>query len=167
MWFYFYTVKGTGFPDGSNVKESACSAGDLGSILVLGRFPWRRDCLPNPVFLPGEFHGQNSLAGYSPVQFSSVAQLYPTLCNPMDCSMPGFHVHHHLQEFAQTHVHWVGDANQPSHPHCPLLLLPSIFPSMSLFEWVSSSYQVAEYWSFSFNISPSNEYWVLISFRMD
>ena len=96
-----------GFPDGSNVKESACSVGDLGSILVLGRFPWRQDCLPSPVFLPGEFHGQTSLAGYSPVQFSSVTQLSPTLCNPIDCSMPGFRVHHHLQELPQNHVHRV------------------------------------------------------------
>ena len=50
------------------------------------------------------------------VQFSSVAQSCPTLCNPMDCSMPGLPVHHQLLEFIQTHVHWVGDAIQPSHP---------------------------------------------------
>ena len=50
------------------------------------------------------------------VQFSTVAQLCPTLCNPMDCSTPGFPVHHQLPEFAQTHVHWVGDVIQPSHP---------------------------------------------------
>ena len=50
------------------------------------------------------------------VQFSLVAQLCPTLCDPMDCSMPGFHVHHQLPELAQTHVHGVGDTIQPSHP---------------------------------------------------
>ena len=50
------------------------------------------------------------------VQFSSVAQSCPTLCNPVDCSMPGLPVHHQLLEFIQTHVHWVGDAIQPSHP---------------------------------------------------
>ena len=50
------------------------------------------------------------------VQFSSVAQLCPTLCNPMDCSTPDFPVHHQLPEVAQTHVHWVSDAIQPSHP---------------------------------------------------
>ena len=55
------------------------------------------------------------------VQFSSVAQSCPTLCNPMDCSMPGFPVHHLLLELAQTHVHRVGDATQPSYP----LLSPS------------------------------------------
>ena len=57
----------------------------------------------------------------SSVQFTSVTQSYPTLCNTMDCSMPGIHVHHQLPEFTQTHVHWVGDAIQPSHP----LLSPS------------------------------------------
>ena len=50
------------------------------------------------------------------VQFGSVTQLYPTLCNPMDCSTPGLIVHHQLPEFTQTHVHWVSDAIQPSHP---------------------------------------------------
>ena len=50
------------------------------------------------------------------VQFSSVAQLFPTLCDPVDCSTPGLPVHHHLLEFTQTHVHWVSDAIQPSHP---------------------------------------------------
>ena len=49
-------------------------------------------------------------------QFSSVTQLCPTLCDPMDCSMPGFPVHHQFLELAQTHVHWVGDEIQPSHP---------------------------------------------------
>ena len=48
--------------------------------------------------------------------FSSVAQLCPTLCNPMDCSMPDFPVHHQLPDLAQTHVHWVGDDIQPLHP---------------------------------------------------
>ena len=52
----------------------------------------------------------------SPVQFSSVTQSCPTLCDPMNCSTPGLPVHHQLPEFTQTHVHWVGDAIQPSHP---------------------------------------------------
>ena len=58
---------------------------------------------------------------FSTIQFSSVAQSCPTLCNPMNRSMPGLPVHHHLPEFTQTHVHRVGDAIQPSHP----LLSPS------------------------------------------
>ena len=55
----------------------------------------------------------------SSVQFSSVTQSCPTLCNPMDCSTPGFPVYHQLPELAQTHVHWVSDATQPSHPLSP------------------------------------------------
>ena len=102
------------------------------------------------------------------VQFSSVAQSCPTLCNPMDCSTPGLPVHHQLSEFMQTHVHRVGDAIQPSH----LLLSPSppalnLSQHQGLFQWVSSLYQWPKYWSFSFNISPSNEHPGLITFRMD
>ena len=76
---------------------------------------------------------------------SSVAQSYPTLCNSMDCSMPGFPVHHQLLELAQTLVHWVGDVIQPSYP----LLSPSpsafnLSQHKGLFQWVSSSHQVAK-----------------------
>ena len=78
-------------------------------------------------------------------QYSSVTQSCPTLCNPMDCSTPGFSVHHQLPEFTQTHVHCVGDAIQPSHP----LSSPSP-PAFNLsqhkghFQRVSSSYHVAK-----------------------
>ena len=65
-------------------------------------------------------------------QFSLVAQLCPTLRDPMDCSMPGFTILHHLTELAQTYVHWVSDVTQTSHPCCSLLLLPSIFPSIRI-----------------------------------
>ena len=84
----------------------------------------------------------------------------------MDCSTPGLRVHHELLEFTQTRVHWVSDVFQPSHP----LLSPSPFFNVSqhqgLFKWVSFSYQVAKVLSFSFNISPSNEYLGLTSFRI-
>ena len=101
------------------------------------------------------------------VQFRSVAQLCPTLCNPMNRSTPGLPVHHQLPESTQTHVHWVGDANQPSHLCCPLLLLPSIFPSIRVFSNEAALHiRWPKYWSFSFHISPSNEYSGLISFRM-
>ena len=102
-------------------------------------------------------------------QFSSVAQLFPTLCNPMDCSTQGFPVHHQLPELAQTHVHPVGDTSQPSHPLChPFLLLPSIFTSINVFSNESVLHiRWPKYWNFSFSISPSNEYSGLISFRMD
>ena len=91
------------------------------------------------------------------------------LCNPMDCSTPGFPVHHQLLELTQTHVHRVGDAIQPSHhPLSALLLLPSIFPSIRVFSNESVFHiRWPKYWSFSFNISPSNDYSGLISFRMD
>ena len=102
-------------------------------------------------------------------QFSSVQLLSRVrLCNPMDCSIPGFPVHHQLLELAQTHVHQVGDAIQPSHPLCTLLILPSIFPSIRVFsnELVLHIRQ-PKYWSLSFSISPSNEYSGLISFWID
>ena len=67
------------------------------------------------------------------VQFSSVAQSCPTVCDPMDHSTPDLPVHHQLPEFTQSHVHYVSDAIQPSHPLRPLLLLPSIFPSIRVF----------------------------------
>ena len=78
-------------------------------------------------------------------QFSSVAQLCLTLCDPMDCSTPGLLVHHQLPEFTQTHVHWVGDAIQPSHPLSSLSSPTfNLSQHQSLFKWVSSSHQVAE-----------------------
>ena len=79
------------------------------------------------------------------VQFSSVTQSCPTLCNLMDCSTPGFPFHHQLPELAQTHIHWVGDASQPSHPLSPAS--PPAFnlsQHQGLFKWVSSSQQVAK-----------------------
>ena len=99
---------------------------------------------------------------------SSVAQLCLILCDPMNCSMPGLPVHHQLPESTQTHVHWVSDAIQPSHPLLSLLLLPSIFPSIRVFSNESVLHtRWPKYWSFSFNISPSNEHPGQISFRMD
>ena len=96
------------------------------------------------------------------VHFSSVSQSCSTLCDPMNRSP----VHHQLLEFTQTRVHWVGDAIQP---FCrPPLLLPSIFPSIRVFSNESAlCNRWPNYWSFSFNISPSNEHPGLISFRMD
>ena len=96
----------------------------------------------------------------------SVAQSCPTLCDPTD-STPGLPVHHQLPEFTQTHVHWVSDAIQPSHPlSLPCSPALNLSQHQGLFKWVRSSHQVAMYWSFSFSISPSNEYSGLISFRM-
>ena len=105
---------------------------------------------------------------------SSVAQLCLTLCDHMDCSPPGFPLHHPLLELTQAHVHRVGEGHptissfSSNHLCCPLLLLPSIFPSIRVF--FSESFlhiRWPKYWSFSFNISPSDEYSGLISFRMN
>ena len=86
----------------------------------------------------------------------------------MNCSTSGLPVHHQLLDFTQTHIHRVGDAIQPSHPLLPLLLLLPIPPSIRVFSNESPlCIRWSKYWSFSFNISLSNEHPGLISFRMD
>ena len=96
-----------------------------------------------------------------------VAKSCLTLCDPKDCSTPGFPVLHCLAEFAQTHVHRLGDAIQPSHPLSSLLLLPSIFPSIRVFSSESAlCIRWPKDWIFSFNISPTNENPGLIAFRL-
>ena len=86
----------------------------------------------------------------------------------MDCSTPGLPIYHQLPELAHTHDLRVGDAIQPSHPLSSLLLLHSIPPSIRVFSNDSVLYiRWPKYWSFSFSISPSNEYSGLNSFRMD
>ena len=100
-------------------------------------------------------------------QLSSVAQSCPTLCDPTDCSTPGFPVHHHLPEFAQTHVHWVSDAIQLTHP------LLSTSPAFNLSQHQGLSNESVlqirwpKHWSFNFSISPSSECSGLIFFRID
>ena len=93
----------------------------------------------------------------SSVQFT---QSCLTLCDPRDCSMPGLPVHHRLLEFTQTHVHWVSDAIQPSHPLSSHSLSTfSLAQHQGLFKWVSSLHQVGKVLEFQLqNISPSNEY---------
>ena len=108
-----------------------------------------------------------SLISFSSVQFSSVAQSCPTPCGLMNCSTPGLPVHHQLPEFTQTHGHRVSDPS--SHLIlCRPLLLPSIPPSIRVFSNESAlCIRWPKYWSFSFNISPSNEHSGRIYFRMD
>ena len=78
-------------------------------------------------------------------QIRSVAQSCPTLCNPMNHSTPGLPVHHQFLEFTQTHIHWVSDAIQPSHPLLsPSPLAPNPSQHQSLFQWVNSSHEVAK-----------------------
>ena len=104
----------------------------------------------------------------SSVQFSSVTQSCLTLCDPMECSTQGFPVHHQLPELAQTHAHQVTDVILPSYPLSSPSPPPSIFPSIRVFSNESVlPIRWPKYWSFSFSISPSNEYSGLISFRID
>ena len=120
------------------------------SILPL----YRKACIPNPKMLPS-------------VQFSSV-QSCPALCDPMDCSMPGLPAHHQLPKFTQTHVHWVDDAIQPSHP----LLSPSppacnLSQHQGLFQWVSSSHQVAKVLEFQLQHQSFQWYYlILLEFQL-
>ena len=99
----------------------------------------------------------------SSVQFSSVAESCLTLCDPMDCSMPGFPVHHQLPQFTQTHVHQVGDAIQPSHPlSSPSPPTFNLFHHQGLFQGVSSSHQVAKV--LEFQLQHQSFQWI---FRTD
>ena len=97
---------------------------------------------------------------FSLVQFSSAAQLCPTLCDPMNRSTPGFPVHHQLPEFTQTHVHWVGDAIQPSHPlSSPSPPAFNLSQHQGLFKWVSSSHEVAK--ALEFQLQHQSFQWTL------
>ena len=88
----------------------------------------------------------------------SVSRSYLIVCDPMDCCTPGFPVLHCLPELAQTHVHRIGDAIQPSRPLLSPFLLPSVFPSISVFSNESTlCVSWSQYWSFIFSISLSNE----------
>ena len=147
-------------PGDSNLNESA-SCGPLSKLqtphssgsesffteltfyLAASSFTWRAS--RQVLFLPGQHSLGSCPVIVTSVLFSSVAQSCPILCDPMNRSTPGLPVHHQLPKFTQTHVHWVGDAIQPSHslssPSLPALNLPQ---HQGLFQWVSSSHQVAK-----------------------
>ena len=116
-------------------------------------YPFSRG-LPDPGSNQGLLHCTCILfrLSYWLVQFSSVTQSCPTLCDPMDCSMPGFPLHHQLLELTQTQVHPVGDAIQPSHPLLTSSLPAFIFPSIRVFSSESVLHvRWPKYWSFSIN----------------
>ena len=143
------------------VKRSTCSAGDLSFLPGLERSPGEGN---------GYIHQYSGLenskergAWQAKVQLSSETQSCPTLCNFMDCSMPGLNVHHKLVEISQTYVHWLGDAIQLSHS----LLSPSppainLSQHQGLFKWVSSSHQVAKV--LEFQLQHQSLQWI---FRTD
>ena len=131
---------------------------------------WQPTRLPCPWDSPGKNTGVGChflLRCIKVKSESEVIQSCPILCNPMNCSTPGLPDHHQLLETTQTHVHWVSDAIQPSHPLSSPSPALNLSQHQGLFKWVSSSHQVPKYWSFSFNISPSNEHPGPMSFRMD
>ena len=111
-------------------------------------------------------HNNESRYYFPHFQFSRSA--CPTLCNPVDCNMPGLPVHQQLPESTQTHLHFVMMPSNHLVLCLPLLLLPSIFPSIRVFSSeLILRIRWPKYWSFSFSISPSNEYSGLIFFRID
>ena len=128
---------------------------------TLQALPWKRTNLYLKKELPPGWEGEGEeIWRAESVQFSSVAQSSLTLCDPMDSSMPGLPVHHKLLEFTQTHVHWVDDAIQPSHP----LLSPSppafnLSQHQGLFKWVSSSHQVTKV--LEFQLQHQSFQWIL------
>ena len=143
--------------------------------------PPRLGCFPQEAFLPCLYFPCHLIRPSSTVIFfnnlphllislpflcHSVAKVCPALCDPMDCSTPGFPIFHYFSEFAQTLVHWVDGAIQPSHPLLPSFLLPSVFTCTRVFsnEW-AFCIRWPKYWSFS--TSPFNEYSGLIFFRID
>ena len=103
---------------------------------------------------------------YQYVVFQSLSHVW--LCKPMNCSTPGFLILHSLPDFVQTHVHWVSDAIQPSHPlSSPSPPALNLSQHQRLLQWVGSLHQVAKVLEFYFSTSPSNEYSELVSFRID
>ena len=155
------------------IRPTACCV-CLIKEYYLGRTKGETSFCPS-CFLARHFHPKmesslNGMASHSGSCLYSevvVAQLCPTLCSPMDCITPGFPVLYCLPEFTQTHVHWFDDAINHLILCCPLLL-PSIFPSIRVFSSESALHnRWPKYWSFSFNISHSNEYSGLFSFRID
>ena len=111
----------------------------------------------------GRESGMNWESNTESYTFSSVAQSCPTLCDPMDRSTPGLPVYHQLPEFTQTHVHWVGDAIQPSHPlSSPSPPTFNLFQHQGLFKWDSTSYQVTRV--LEFQLQHQSFQWI---FRID
>ena len=121
-----------------------------------------------PHFFLSTLSNKKAVTSIQSVQFSSVAQSCPTLCDPMNRSMPGLPVHHQLRSSIRlTSIESVMPSSRLILGR-PLLLLPPILPSIKVFSSESTLHmRWPKYWSFSFSISPSNEHSGLISFRMD
>ena len=157
-----------GFLDDASGKRICLTVQEIQEILdqsLNWKDPLEKEMATTPVCLPGKFHGQRRLMGYSPQghkesdttehmstfhmwnppRFSSVAQLCLTLCDSVDCSTPGFPVHHQLPELTQTYIHRVSDAILLSHPlSSPSPPCLQSFPTSGLFQRVNSLHQVAK-----------------------
>jgi len=146
--FFAYLFLGDGFDHRLLYNVTTSIHNSSGTLSLSDLFPWIY--LSPPLYNHKEFQ-------FNSVQFNSVAQSCPILCDPMDRSMPGFPVHHQLPEFALTCVHRVGDAIPPSHP----LSFPSLTFSLSqhqgLFKWVISSHQVAKV--LEFQLLMNTQHW--------
>ena len=114
-------------------SQSLLKLTSIESVMISNHLILCRPLLPSPSLFP-----------YTTL-FRSVTQSCPTLCDPMDCGMPGFPVYHQLPELTQTHVHWVGDTIQPSRPRLPPSLPAfNLTQHQGLFKWVRSPHQVAK-----------------------
>ena len=135
---------------------------------ITSKVLWKRDIVAINMLCRGSYH--SILDGSRPshhqwLQFSSLAQSCLTLSDPMDCSTPGFPIHHQLLEFTQTHVHWISDAVQPSHPlSSPSPPTFNLSQHWDLFKWVNSLHQVAKV--LKFQLQHQSSQW-MISFRME
>jgi len=166
-----------------HMAETVCCPPEIITALLIGYAAVLLSCFshvrlfviqwlqPARLLCPWDSPGKNTGVGSHShlwVRFSSIAQLCPTVCNPMDCTTSGLPVHHQLLEFTQTRVHWVGDAIQPSHPlSSPSPPAFSLSPHQGFSNESVLCIRWPTYWSFNFNISPPNEYSGLISFRTD
>ena len=138
-----------------------------GSFPVVGELisGWLINC-------QGNYHSGDSsdlkirtVTSWGQGEFSSITQWCPTLSDPMDCSVPGLPVHHQLPELTQSHVHRVGDTNQPSHPlSSPSSPVFNLSKHRGLFQWVSSSHQMAKLWVLEFQLQHQSLQWI---FRTD
>ena len=137
--FYFLWIWLVQVPHIHGIKRYLSFVTDLFDLAKCLQY----SCSHPVIFLPMKVNFKSHIVLL--VQFSSVAQSCLTLCDPMDCSMPGLPVHHHLPKFTQTRVHWVGDAIQPSHPlSSPSPHAFSLSQHQGLFQWVSCLHQVAK-----------------------
>ena len=140
--FHFHALKKEMVTRSSVLAWRIPGTGEPGGLLFMGSHRVRHNWSDLAVATGFLYNSSRVMVR---IQFSSVAPLCPTLCNPMDCSTAGLPVHHQLSEFTKTHVHWVSDAIQTSHP----LLSPSspafsLSQHQGLFKWVSSSHQMAK-----------------------